>query len=130
MLSNLLLRQATEHPRSPAVIAEDRSLSWADLKEQVDCLASAFVAQGIHAGDRAAILLPNCPEFVIAFLALARIGAIALPLSTECKAEEIRAIVKDSCTNALIADDRFAELSCNRLRLARLGRLRRDSLRR
>lgn len=114
MLADLLARHATERPQSIAVIAntatEEHRCTWRELHAQTEALAAALAARGIGAGMRAALLLPNCPEFITAFLALARLGAIALPLSIELKSAEIRTLLQNSETTLLIADERFAEL--------------------
>lgn len=65
----------------PAIIAGDESgalesMAWPELKRQVAALAHALRLQGVQAGDRVAAYLPNRAEAVVAFLAVASIGAI------------------------------------------------------
>ena len=74
-----VFRHATEH--RPAVIFENesgqrREVSWAELQRQVGALAASLRAMGVCQGDRVVAYMPNVPETVVAFLAVASIGAI------------------------------------------------------
>ena len=74
-----VFRHAT--PIRPAVISRDesgtdRELSWAELQRQVGALAASLRGMGVTRGDRVAAYLPNIPETVVAFLAVASLGAI------------------------------------------------------
>ena len=65
----------------PAVVSRneagvDRELSWGELERQVGALAASLRAMGVSRGDRIVAYLPNIPETVVAFLAVASIGAI------------------------------------------------------
>ena len=65
----------------PAVVSDNergqrRTLSWPDLRRQVAALALHLQAQGVQPGDRVAAYLPNIPETMVAFLAVASIGAV------------------------------------------------------
>jgi acetoacetyl-CoA synthetase len=73
-----LLRHATT--TAPAIIYESEcfgagKVSWQELKQQVGALATALRAQGIAPGDRVAAYLPNIPQAVVAFIAVASLGA-------------------------------------------------------
>jgi acetoacetyl-CoA synthetase len=65
----------------PAIVArneagENREIAWAELQRQVGALAASLRAMGVARGDRVVAYLPNIPETMIAFLAVASIGAI------------------------------------------------------
>lgn len=67
--------------QQPAIVfrneaGEDYDLSWAELQRQVGALAATLRVQGVGRGDRVVAFMPNIPETVIAFLAVASIGAI------------------------------------------------------
>jgi len=79
-----------------AVICEDNKLSWSDL----DAYASGFAQhlsrqRNIAAGDRVAILLPNGIDFVVAFLAILKLGATPAPLNPQIKGDELAAFTND-----------------------------------
>jgi len=65
----------------PAIVfrneaGQEREVSWAELQRQVGALAATLRAQGVGCGDRVVAFMPNTPESVIAFLAVASLGAI------------------------------------------------------
>ncbi len=64
----------------PAILTEDGALSFEWFQDRSRRLANALAAYGVERGDRVAILLPQCPEALIAHLALYRLGAVALRL--------------------------------------------------
>jgi long-chain acyl-CoA synthetase len=91
-LYSLLEEAAARHPRSPAVAfwlpgaPMGKTLSYAQLVKQVDQFARVLVSLGVQRGDRIGLVLPNCPQYVIAYYATLRIGAIVVgnnPLYTE-----------------------------------------------
>ena len=61
---------------------DDASLTYAEADRRSAELAAALMAHGAGAGTRVGLLFPNVPEFVVAWLAAARIGAVSVPLST------------------------------------------------
>ena len=79
----------------PAVICAGNQLSWSDLDAYASGFAQHLSSQNITAGDRVAILLPNGLEFVIAFLAILKLGATPAPLNPQVKQDELAAFVTD-----------------------------------
>ncbi|MDY7036644.1 MAG: AMP-binding protein [Thermodesulfobacteriota bacterium] len=88
-----------------AMIYYGKKITYQELREKVDRLATALSDLGIHKGDRVALLLLNCPEHVIAFYALVRIGAIIVPLSPVYVSVEIKHQLEDSGTESIICQD-------------------------
>src|SRR5687767_7638665 len=78
-----------------ALLWEDGRLTWSEL----DAIASGFArhlsTQGVVAGDRVALLVPNGGEFVVAFLAILKLGATPAPLNPLVKDEELAAFEAD-----------------------------------
>ena len=64
-----------------ALVYGDQRMTYAELNEQVDRLAGALAARGLADGALVALVLPNVPEFVVAFLAILRAGAVVVPLN-------------------------------------------------
>lgn len=120
MLAELLRTHAAERPFQQALVAGSLILTYGELAEEVERLAAGFAASGVTQGDPAALLFPNCPVFVIGFLALARLGAVAVPLGTDLKEEEIRAALEASGCRTLLADDRYGPLCLDLLRSGHL----------
>ncbi|MCK5195088.1 MAG: AMP-binding protein, partial [Desulfobulbaceae bacterium] len=61
-------------------MAMEEPLTYADLSEKVDTMASALYASGVKKKDKVAILAENSPNWGIAYLALIRLGAIVVPI--------------------------------------------------
>ena len=73
---DLLDRAAAQNPDGMAVIDESTRLTYRELKDRVDRFALALVELGVKPHDRIVLQMPNRREFVVAFYAMHRIGAI------------------------------------------------------
>jgi fatty-acyl-CoA synthase len=97
-----MLFHARTHPKREALISSQGRLSYEDLSQQVNRLARALRSLGVSSGDRVALMLPNCPEYVIAQEAMPRIGALAVQIGYQLKSEELAHILADSEPHILI----------------------------
>src|ERR671925_1056403 len=91
-LYSLLADAAARHPHAPAVAfwlpgaPMGKTLSYAQLVKQVDQFSRVLLSLGVQRGDRVGLVLPNCPQYVIAYYAALRIGAVIVgnnPLYTD-----------------------------------------------
>ena len=82
-------RCATRYGERPLILLGDRRISYAEAQAESAKLARGLLARGVGKGTRVGILFPNGPEWVIAWLAAARIGALTIPISTFSKAREL-----------------------------------------
>jgi long-chain acyl-CoA synthetase len=80
-LVDYLRENASNAPQAPAVLFKGRTLSHAELDRLTDRFAAALARLGIARGDRVALVLPNCPQFLIAELGAWKAGATVLPLN-------------------------------------------------
>lgn len=90
-LVDFVSEHAQERPDAIAVIFKRRRISFRELDAKSDALARGLREEGVRAGDRVALVLPNCPQFLIAELAIWKLGAIVAPqnpLYTERELEE------------------------------------------
>ncbi len=78
-LVDFVAGHARAKPDAPAAIFKGRALSFGDLDRCSDALARALRDEGVKAGDRVALILPNCPQFLIAELAVWKLRAIIAP---------------------------------------------------
>lgn len=101
-LPKWLDRHAGERPDAPAIAAGDTTLSYGELAEQVETLARAIYGAGVKKGDVVALQLPNIPEFLIAYLAIARIGAVLMTIHMPYRAAEIETLVNHAQARAVI----------------------------
>jgi long-chain acyl-CoA synthetase len=106
-LPRLLLNAAAKTPQAPALIFFGRVLTYQQLAEQVARLAQAFKGQGLAQGDRLAILLPNCPQFVMAYHAALRLGAVVAPLNPLLSGKEVAQQLAGCGARRLVILDHF-----------------------
>jgi acetyl-CoA synthetase len=100
---------------------EKRVLSFWDLREEANRLANALSALGVGRGDRVAIVLPQRPETVVAYLAVWRLGAVAVPLSFLFGPDALEYRIADSGARVAIVDPQtLANLEPARPRLPQL----------
>lgn len=78
-----------------ALLCDDGKLTWSELDRYASGFARELSTQGVSAGDRVAILLPNGVDFVVAFLATLKLGATPAPLNPLIKDEELAAVIAD-----------------------------------
>lgn len=110
-LSESLSQTAAAQPARPALRLGEKTLSYGELDALVTALAANLVNYGIQPGDRIALLFPNCPQFVIAYYAINRAGAIANPLNCLLGPAEVVTILRDSGARLLLAHEALAPLA-------------------
>lgn len=93
---------ANEHPEREAVVFQDQRISFGELFDNIEKFARSFVSMGIGKGDNVSIILPNCPEYLYIVGALAYIGAAAVPMSVQSGSEDMRHILQDSESVAVV----------------------------
>ncbi len=106
-LPQLLGQTAAKFPRRPALLYFGTKISYAQLEEQVNRLAAGLQSLGAKPGDRVALLMPNCPQFVISYFGAMRAGAIVTATSTMYTAREIVHQWSDAGATIVIADRRL-----------------------
>ena len=109
-LSQALDHAVLEFADRPLVIADDRTLTYADVQAWSRRLAAGLVELGVEAGDHVALVLPNHPEFIPVKFAIARAGATCVPVNYLYRAHEVRYVLEQSDAKVAIVVDRFREL--------------------
>ncbi len=102
--SAFLPEVAARFGSKPAVIAADRTLTYADLERETMRLAAGLAAAGVRAGDRVGLMLGNTARFPLAFFAILKAGAAAVPLDVTFKAREASALLDQLEAAALIVE--------------------------
>ena len=97
-------------PYRPLLLFEDRQHTYAEVDAASNRVANGLRRRGIEAGDRVALMLPNCPEFLLAWLALAKLGAVAVPMNPAYKSPEALDVLRHSGARMAIAVDEQSEL--------------------
>jgi Acyl-CoA synthetases (AMP-forming)/AMP-acid ligases II len=102
-LSTISECQAARVPGKTAVLFADGGFTYDELNRLANRVAGALSALGIAKGDRVAMLLPNGVEFLASFFGILKMGAVALPMNILFKEREIRYILSNSGSRAVIA---------------------------
>ncbi len=102
---DVLTRARENYPGNPATYFMGHVLTYTQLKDHVDRMASGLAAMGVKKGDRVAIMLPNCPQSVIAFYACFRLGAVAVGFNPLYVERELTFQFNDSGAETLITLD-------------------------
>ena len=105
-----VLRDTTEKfPQRNAILDPSGiTLTYEGLSEKVDQLARGMLELGIAKGDKVGLWMPNIPEWVVAYFAVARIGAVVVPMNTRYKTHEVEYILDNSEATTLFAVGAFA----------------------
>jgi len=106
-LPQLVRAAAAAYGTDPAIVLKgvagpDESLSFAELDASSARLARGLIARGVGKGSRVGFIHGNGPGFAVTFAAIARIGAIAIPISTFIKADELVRVLRQSDITGLI----------------------------
>ena len=109
-LGSLINRHARYRPDHPAVVFQDRRLTYLQFNQEINRLANALAALGLGKGHKIATVLPNRLELLEVFFATAKIGAVVVPLSTLLRAQAVATLLKDSDSVMLITETRFVSL--------------------
>ncbi|HJG81164.1 MAG TPA: AMP-binding protein [Brevibacterium senegalense] len=117
-----LSRHARKRPCAPALSHGGRTLTYGDLNDRVCALARGLAEAGVHRGERAVVLMKNRIEVVESYLAIVKLGAIAVPVNFRLTAAEVEYIVEDSDPVVILTDDDLVSV------VQELGRVRDGSL--
>ncbi|HSF29299.1 MAG TPA: long-chain fatty acid--CoA ligase [Candidatus Tectomicrobia bacterium] len=93
-LLDYIAETAQQRPEHPAMFFAGKRLTYGELARLSDVFAAALVDLGVKKGDRLALLLPNCPQFIIAEVGAWKVGAIVTPLSPLYSERELAGLLK------------------------------------
>ncbi|HEX2810774.1 MAG TPA: AMP-binding protein, partial [Kineosporiaceae bacterium] len=103
-LGDLLRRTAARWPAKLALVSGEVRWTFQELDQAVNRTARAFAERGVRHGDRVAIVSHNCWQYVAGSYALARLGAIMVPINFMLTGPEIAYILEHSGASAVIAE--------------------------
>ncbi|MFH1537501.1 MAG: AMP-binding protein, partial [bacterium] len=97
----ILSKRVALNPGDTAVVFEDRRYTYRELDARTNKLANALKSQGVKKGDRIGALMLNCSEFIDIYFALAKLGAIMVPVNFRLAPPEVAYILGDSGADML-----------------------------
>jgi len=108
-LPGMLEARASTIGNKTAIIYKDQPVTYSQLLARAQRFAHALQGLGIKPDDKVAIMLNNCPEFIVTYFACAYLGAVAVPVNIFYKERELEYLLRDSDSVALVANPAFAE---------------------
>ena len=106
-IDQLVRVRAKQHGDKPVVIDTESRISYAELDRSTRVLAAAFIEAGVGKGTRVGLIMPNRVQWVQIAVALTRIGAVLVPLSTLLQPPELVAQLRVASVQALVAVEEF-----------------------
>ncbi|HKJ03663.1 MAG TPA: class I adenylate-forming enzyme family protein, partial [Longimicrobiales bacterium] len=95
-VASSLAYRATSDPGRDFLLTPAGPLTYGEVDSRSDALAAALANLGVERGDRVALVLPACPEFVISLFAAAKLGAIVVPLNPRLRPPELQYMLRHS----------------------------------
>jgi long-chain acyl-CoA synthetase len=106
-LGTILQASAADHPEKVAIRLGARALSYAELDRAARGVAASLHARGVRPGQCVAVMVPNVPEFTIAYFGILYAGCTVVPLNVLLSAPEVTYHIEDSKAQLLVAHPLF-----------------------
>src|ERR1700704_4110072 len=107
-LAVILRESARRDPDHVAIILDSFKLTYGQLDALSSQVASSLKAAGLQKGDRVGLMLPNVPQFPMAYFGILKAGGVVVPMNVLLKAPEVNFYLGDSEARVLIVWDDFA----------------------
>ncbi len=104
---DLVRENAEKYPNVPCINFYDEVITYRDLDQRTDAVASYLKEIGVQKGDIVSFILGNTPFFFYTFLGIQKIGAIAGPISCWWQAEEVEYLVNHSSPKVLVVESEY-----------------------
>jgi len=115
----LMSRTARRYPDRLAVVCDSVRRNWSEVDERTNGFAKALSELGVVRGDRVAILLPNCDQYVEVLFGCFKVGAVAVPMNAKLHPNEVVFHVNDARARVLVChEDNAAQIESIRSQLA------------
>lgn len=108
-LLDYLRENAAQWPSRPALFFKGATTTYAELERRSTQLAAGLASLGVKRGDRVAILLPNCPQFIVAEVAAWKAGALACPINPTYTDRELELALNATGAETVVVLNRFYE---------------------
>ena len=108
-VGELLQLRAKQHPEQRFLACADTEFTYAEFDALTNRAARGLRDAGVCPGDRVSVLLPNCPEMLMCWLALAKIGAVWVPINIDYRGESLTRMIESTESSIAIVHDEFRD---------------------
>lgn len=109
VMHRLLEKQAKKYGQSTYMYFEDKEFSYKDLNDIVDRVASGLQNLGIAKGDKVAVVMENCPEYIFLMFALSKLGAVEVPINIFHKGEIMNYMLEHSDCSIVVMQVQYLD---------------------
>lgn len=109
-IGSVLASRATSDPSRAYLVDDGGVMSFAEVDGQSEAMAASLSNLGVGAGDRVALILPACVEFVVSAFAAAKLGAVIVPLNPRSSLPELHYMLRHSEASCAVTIERHAGL--------------------
>jgi len=109
VIHKVLDEQVKKHGNRSFMYFKDSEFGYEDLNQRANRIACGLQRSGIKKGDKVAIMLPNCPEFVFLMVGLSKLGAVEVPINTAHKGDLLTYMLDNPDARVLIAANQFMD---------------------
>jgi long-chain acyl-CoA synthetase len=109
-VTQLLEDWTARQPDKTFLLFKNEEITYQQLRDYMHAVACGLIKLGVKRGDNVCLLIPNRPEFMYSFFGVMRAGAVAVPINTLLKGEEISYIVNNCEAETIIVTDEYLDL--------------------
>ena len=95
-LQEILRETSKNHPQNTAIVFGRKKITYKQLDQVTDQVGAGLIELGLKQGERIALFLDNCPEFIICYYSILKAGGVVVPINYMFKMEEAKYILQDS----------------------------------
>ncbi len=110
LVHHFLENSADKYPQKEAVWHKESWTSYMDIDQKANSIANFLIANGIHRGDRIALLMENSTDYIICYFGILKSGAVVVAINNEVTADNLLFYLNNSESAALITSNRFSPL--------------------
>ncbi len=108
-LATVLAKRVARHPDKPWVVTDEAAHSYREIDERSSQMAGGFAAAGVTAGDTVLIMLPDVIDYILAWCALSKLGAIEVPVNVHYRGTILSYVLNDSKAAVLVVHEDYLE---------------------
>ena len=104
-LQEILQKSAKDFPQKTAIVFDEREITYAQLDLLSNQFANSLVKLGVKKGDRAAIFLPNIPQFIVTYFGILKAGGVVTAMNPQYREREVQYQLNDSSAQTIVTLD-------------------------